>query len=61
MNSYPGAKDINSLDYAFEGPTKQKPDLPPRCDCDSHQPDKVNHSIPHPDPKGWTLHCRPMK
>lgn len=33
------------------GSTKRKLDLPPRHEYDSHHPDKVNYSIPHPNNK----------
>ena len=54
MKSYPGAEDINTRDCALEGSEmfgsiKQKFDLPPGADCDSHRPDKVDYSIPHPN------------
>jgi hypothetical protein len=50
MKSYPGLEDLNTRDYALEGPelfgtTKRKLDLPPGVKCDSHRPDKVNYSI----------------
>ena len=52
--SYPGAEYLNTRICALEGSelfesTKRKFDLPPGADCDSHRPDKVNHSIPCPN------------
>ena len=54
MRSYPRAKGLNTRDCALEGSelfgsTKRKLDLPPGSEYDSHCPDKVNHSIPHPN------------
>jgi hypothetical protein len=54
MKSYLGAEDVNTRDCALEwseffGSTKRKLNLPPSTDCDSHGPDKVNYSIPHPN------------
>lgn len=54
MKSYPGAEALNAMHYALEGlelfgSAKQKLDLPPSADCDSHQSDKVNYYIPHPN------------
>ena len=54
MKSYPGLEDLNTRDCALEGSelfrsTKQKFDLLPGVDCDSHRPDKVNYSIPRPN------------
>ena len=52
--SYPGAEGVNTRDCTLEGSElfgsiKQKLNLPPSTDCDSHQPDKVNYSIPRPN------------
>ena len=55
MRSYLGAEDLNIRDCALEGfelfgSTKRKLDLPPPgSEYDSHRPDKVNYSIPHPN------------
>ena len=54
MKSYPGVEDANTRDCALEGSklfgsTKRKFNLPPGANCDFHQPDKVNYSIPRPN------------
>ena len=54
MKSYPRLENLNTWDCALEGSelfrsTKQKFDLLPGVDCDSHRPDKVNYSIPRPN------------
>ena len=54
MKSYPGAEDVNTRDSALEGSelcgsTKRKVNLLPGVDCDSHRPEKVNHSILRPN------------
>ena len=54
MKSYPGAKNVNTKDYAsqeseFFGSTICKFNLPPGADSHFHQPNKVNYSIPRPN------------
>jgi hypothetical protein len=54
MKFSPRVEDPNTKDCALEdlelfGSTKQKLDLPPKVDCDPHQPKKMNYSIPHPN------------
>ena len=54
MKSYPRVKDRNTRDCALEGyelfkPTKQKFNLPPGVDCDSHLPNKVKYSMLRPN------------
>ena len=54
MKSYVGLEDLNTMDCVLEGSelfgtTKQKLDLPPDVNCDSHQPDKINYSIHRPN------------
>ena len=56
MESYPDTKDVNKKNCALEGSelfgsTNHIPNLPPGIDCDSHRPDKMNYSIPHPTPE----------
>ena len=51
MKSYQGAEDLYTRDCALEGSkffryTKQKLDMQPGANCDSHRFDKVNYSIP---------------
>ena len=55
IKSYPGAEGANTRNCALDrselfGSTKQKFNLPLGIDCDSHRLDKVNYSIPHPNP-----------
>ena len=54
MKSYPGLEDLNTKDCALEryelfGSTKQKFDMLPGVNCDSHRPDKMSYSIPRPN------------
>jgi hypothetical protein len=44
--SYPRLEDLNTELF---GSTKQKLDLPPSVDCDSHRAVKVNYSITRPN------------
>ena len=63
MKSYMGVEDLNTRDYTLEGSelfrsTKWKLDLPPRADCNSHRPDKVNYSIPRPNTHQAKIICK---
>ena len=56
MKSYPRLEDLNIKDCALEGlelfgSTKHKRLICHNVDCDSHQPDKVNYLIHHPNTK----------
>ena len=52
MKSYRGIEGLNTRDCIFKGLfvfMKGNFDLPPCANCDLHQPNKVNYSIPHPN------------
>ena len=57
----PRGKGANTRDCALEGSelfgsTKQKLNLPPDVDCNSHRPDKVIYSIPCPNTRATRQH-----
>ena len=54
MKFYLGIEDVNTKDDTLEGSKlfgsiKHKLNVPPGVHCNSHQPDKTNNSIPHPN------------
>ena len=54
MRLYPRQEDLHTRNCAMEGSElfgsmKRKVDLLPGSEYDSHHPNKVNHSIPHPN------------
>ena len=61
IRSYLGIEDLNTKNCALEGSklfesTKSKLNLPLGSKYDSHCPDKVNYSIPHPNTRSMREH-----
>ena len=63
MKSYPMTKDVNTKDCTLEGAklfgsTKCRLNLLLGTNCDSHQPEKMNYSIPRPTTRAAHQHMR---